>query len=157
MNPCPCGYWRTGLRECKCSDGDVVRYRARISGPLLDRIDLHVDVPSIDVGELRAGVVEETSATVRLRVMAARRRLRLGAATRLTSAAESLLVRAARKMALSARGISRCIGVARTIACLEGVDETDVHHVSEALQYRAPSGESTGEAEAVVRETARVA
>jgi magnesium chelatase family protein len=127
------------LRECRCSDGDVVRYRARISGPLLDRIDLHVDVPSIDVRELRASEAEETSATVRARVATARRRRRLGAGTRLTSAAETVLVRATRKMALSARGLSRAIGVARTIACLEGRDETDVHHVSEALQYRLPS------------------
>ena len=143
MNPCPCGYWRTKLRECRCSDGDVTRYRARLSGPLLDRIDLYVDVPSVDVDELRANGTEETSAIVRARVVAARRRRRLGAATRLTTAAESVLARAARNMALSARGISRCVGVARTIACLAGGTETDQAHVSEALQYRVPTQEST--------------
>ena len=116
-----------------------MRYRARISGPLLDRIDLYVDVPSVDVSELRAGGEEEPSATVRARVAAARRRRQLGMATRLTSSAEALLARAAKRMALSARGISRCLGVARTIACLGGSDETDGEHLSEALQYRAPT------------------
>lgn len=141
MNPCPCGYWRTGLRECRCSDGDVVRYRSRVSGPLLDRIDLHVDVPSIDVSELRSSGSEETSAAVRQRVTAARRRRRLGAATRLTAAAESTLARAARAMALSARGIARCTAVARSIACLADADQTEEGHVLEALQYRVPAGD----------------
>lgn len=121
----------------------MVRYRARISGPLLDRIDLHVDVPSVDVSELRTIGNEETSATVRARVTAARQRRRLGAATRLNAAAETLLALAARRMALSARGISRCTGVARTIACLEGSNETDARHVSEALQYRVPAADGT--------------
>lgn len=126
------------MRECRCSDGDVARYQARISGPLLDRIDIYVDVPSVDVAELRSSGDEETSATVRARVAAARRRRSLGAATRLTTAAESVLARAARTLALSARGISRCIGVARSIACLANSNETDAHHLSEALQYRVP-------------------
>jgi len=142
MNPCPCGYWRTGLRECRCSDGDVARYRARISGPLLDRIDLYVDVPSIDVDELRTDTNEESSPTVRARVCAARQRRQRSAATSLSPNAERLLARASRSMALSARGISRTIGVARTIACLDGSDETDVAHVSEALQYRVPTDEA---------------
>jgi magnesium chelatase family protein len=141
MNPCLCGWWRSGVRDCRCSDGDVARYQARVSGPLLDRIDLYVNVPSIDVSELRANGGEESSATVRARVAAAQRRRRLGSATHLTSAAESTLARAARNMALSARGISRCVGVARTIACLADSDETDAVHVSEALQYRVPSDE----------------
>lgn len=156
MNPCPCGYWRTRLRDCKCSDGEVARYRARISGPLLDRIDLHVDVPSINVGELRASENEETSESVRTRVVAARQRRILGAATTLAPTAERLLERAARKMALSARGISRCIGVARTIACLEGAHETDADHVSEALQYRVPSDEAEHTAETAPDETMRL-
>jgi magnesium chelatase family protein len=140
MNRCLCGYWRTGLRECRCSDGEVARYRARISGPLLDRIDLFVDVPSIDVAELRADERnEEASATVRERVCAARRRRCLGTATQLTADAERLIARASRMMALSARGIARTIGVARTIACLSDSNATEELHVSEALQYRAPS------------------
>ncbi len=139
MNPCPCGYWRTGLRECRCSDGDVARYQARISGPLLDRIDLYVDVPSVDVTELRRAPDAEDSATVRARAYAARRRRKLGAATRLTESAERTLAQAARKMSLSARGITRTVGVARTIACLALSDETDGLHISEALQFRVPS------------------
>jgi magnesium chelatase family protein len=141
MNPCPCGYWRTSLRECKCSDGDVARYSARISGPLLDRIDLFVDVPSVDVSELRAVGNEESSAAVRVRVCAARQRKQRDGAKPLTTNAERLLAQASRSMALSARGISRTIGVARTIACLAGSDETDHSHVSEALQYRVPTEE----------------
>lgn len=140
---CACGYWRTGLRECRCSDSDVARYRARVSGPLLDRIDLYVDVPSIDVSDLRADTREETSTMVRERVNAARRRRCQDTGNRLTICAERLLARASRSMALSARGISRTIGVARTIACLAGNDETDDLHVAEALQYRVPSDEKS--------------
>jgi magnesium chelatase family protein len=139
MNPCLCGWWRSNVRECRCSDGDVARYQARISGPLLDRIDLYVDVPSIDVSELRTAGNEETSAAVRDRVVAARRRRQLGAATQLTASAERRLAQAARVMALSARGIARAAGVARTIACLAGSDETDEPHVFEALQFRVIS------------------
>lgn len=157
MNPCNCGFWRTGLRECKCSDGDVARYRARISGPLLDRIDLYVDVPSIDVAELRASGDEECSSVVRTRVAAARRRRQLGAATRLSADAERLLARASRTMMLSARGVTRTIGVARTIACLAQSDETDAPHVSEALQYRVPSEHPTHGADSDARQRVRVA
>ncbi|MBI5503486.1 MAG: YifB family Mg chelatase-like AAA ATPase, partial [Deltaproteobacteria bacterium] len=79
MNPCPCGYWGTGVRECRCSDGAVARYQGRLSGPLLDRIDLHVDVPCIAVEELHARNPEERSAAARLRVARAREhRLRFG-------------------------------------------------------------------------------
>lgn len=147
MNPCLCGWWRSGVRECRCSDGDVARYQSRISGPLLDRVDLYVDVPSVDVGELRAVGNEESSATVRERVCAARRRRKLGAATRLTVAAERTLTRASRTMCLSARGISRTIGVARTIACLAHGDETGELHIAEALQFRVPSGNLTRQEE----------
>jgi len=130
------------LRECRCSDGDGARYRARISRPLLDRIVLYVDVPSIDVSELRADTNEETSTTVRTRVFAARQRRQLSAAKRFTNRAERLLARASRAMALSARGISRIISTARTIACLAHSDNTGELHVSEALQYRVPSEDS---------------
>ena len=138
MNPCPCGYWRTKLRECRCRDGDVVRYRGRISGPLLDRIDLFVDVPSIDVAELRGRVREESSATVRDRVEEARTRQKRIGDTPLTTGAERTLLRAARGMALSARGISRCVGVARTIASLAGHETIEESDVGEALQFRVP-------------------
>jgi magnesium chelatase family protein len=139
MNPCPCGYWRTKIRHCKCSDGDVARYRARISGPLLDRLDLYVDVPSVDVGELRAPEACERSATVRERVIRARQRRAFGHPLPLTAEAEALLLKASRRMALSARGITRCVGVARTIAALGAADRTESDAVSEALQYRVPA------------------
>ena len=135
---CPCGYWRTKLRECRCRDGDVVRYRSRISGPLLDRIDLFVDVPSIDVEELRRGPRPESSATVRARVEEARARRERSGDTPLTEDAERTLLKAARNMALSARGISRCVGVARTIASLAGHDTIEESDVGEALQFRVP-------------------
>jgi len=152
MNPCSCGFWRTGLRDCRCSDTEVARYRSRISGPLLDRIDLYVDVPSIDISELRGDSKEETSAAVRERVCAARRRRQLGAATRLTQEAERTLARASRTMLLSARGMARTISVARTIACLARSDETDDLHVSEALQYRVPCDHpAQGEEDRAVR------
>ncbi|MFN2424916.1 MAG: YifB family Mg chelatase-like AAA ATPase [Candidatus Binatia bacterium] len=157
MNPCSCGFWRTGVRECKCSDGDVARYRARISGPLLDRVDLYVDVPSVDISELRADGNEETSMTVRARVCAARRRRLLGAATRLSASAERLIARASRTMMLSARGITRTISVARTIACLSQSDETDELHISEAIQYRAPSEHPEQGEEGEARQRVRVA
>jgi magnesium chelatase family protein len=139
MNPCPCGYWRTKIRDCKCSDGDVARYRARISGPLLDRIDLYVDVPSVDVAELRAREAIERSATVRERVIRARQRRAFGHPLPLTEEAENLLLQASRRMALSARAISRCVGVARTIAALAAADRTELSAVGEALQYRVPA------------------
>jgi magnesium chelatase family protein len=140
MNPCNCGFWRTGLRECRCSDGDVARYRSRISGPLLDRIDLYVDVPRTDVDELCANAKsEEASATVRRRVGAARHRRQHGGGTRLTADASLLLTRASRAMELSARGITRTIAVSRTIACLSGREQTEEDHIAEALQYRVPS------------------
>lgn len=135
----------------------MVRYRGRISGPLLDRIDLYVDVPSVDVAELRTAGNEENSATVRERVCAARRRRQLGAATRLTVAAERTLARASRTMFLSARGISRTIGVARTIACLADGDETDELHIAEALQFRVPSGNLTRQEESEAPRRAGVA
>jgi len=117
----------------------VARYRARISGPLLDRLDLYVDVPSVDVGELRSRGAAESSAAVRERVIRARQRRAFGHPLPLTDEAEALLLQASRRMALSARGITRCVGVARTIAALGAADRTERDAVSEALQYRVPA------------------
>ena len=118
----------------------MARYRARISGPLLDRIDLYVDVPSVDVGELRSREgAGESSAAVRERVMLARQRRALGHPLPLTDQAEALLLHASRRMALSARGISRCVGVAKTVAALAASDRTEDWAVSEALQFRVPA------------------
>jgi magnesium chelatase family protein len=157
MNPCPCGYWRTTLRECKCSDGDIVRYRSRVSGPLLDRIDIHVDVPSVDVVELRSNDTEETSADVRARVTAARRRRALGAAPPLTADAELLLARAARHYALSARAIARCVGVARSIAFLADRLTVGSAEISEALQFRIPADDGSARRPPPLEEHSHVA
>lgn len=137
MNPCPCGYWQTGLRECRCRDFDVLRYRARISGPLLDRIDLHVDVPSIDYAELRPSQGDETSRVVRERVAAARRLREVP--LELSDDAERLLARASRRFAMSARGITRTKAVAATIARLRAAAAIEASDVAEALQFRLPA------------------
>ena len=137
MNPCPFGYWRTGVRECRCSDGTVARYQGRLSGPLLDRIDLHVEVPHIDVDELHSSRREETSAEVRERVARVREhRARLGPLP-LARAATEMLARASRQFAMSTRAIERTTAVARTVAHLAAQREVSAAHVAEALQFRS--------------------
>jgi magnesium chelatase family protein len=141
MNPCPCGFHATRVRECACSESAVLRYRARISGPLLDRIDLFVNVPRVEFAELATQVAGEVSALVRARVTAARMMRTADPAGDLHAAvmaadAKQLLSRAADAMALSARGIGRVARVARTIACLAGRRRIEAADVAEALQYR---------------------
>ncbi len=137
MNPCPCGYHGTGMRECRCSDGVVARYQGRLSGPLLDRIDLHVEVPCINVEELRATRQEERSATVRQRIASAREhRLRFGPLPLSRGAADTLAL-AARKFAMSTRAIERSTAVARTVAHLAADTEVSAAHLAEALQFRS--------------------
>ncbi len=137
MNPCPCGYHGTGMRECRCNDGVVARYQGRLSGPLLDRIDLHVEVPCIDVEELRSSRQEEGSATVRQRIASAREhRLRFGPLPLSAGAADRLAL-AARKFAMSTRAIERSTAVARTVAHLAGATEVSAAHLDEALQFRS--------------------
>ncbi len=154
MNPCPCGYYGDPERACTCSVGIIQRYRKRISGPLLDRIDLHIEVPRVPFEKLSRATAGETSAVIRARIEAARERQRarmqgaglacnadMGPAELrqfcvLRDDAQALMRAAMRQMHLSARAYHRVLKVARTIADLEGAAQIQVHHLAEALQYR---------------------
>lgn len=159
MNPCPCGYAGDPRHACTCAPGAVLRYRERVSGPLLDRIDLHVHVPPVPPRALLTPQApsEESSPAVRARVLTARARqtARFGSGTRtnatltipelkdwcaLTPETVGLLETAATRLALSARGVHRVLRVARTIADLADAEQLATPHVAEALQYRTPFG-----------------
>ncbi|MGE0553427.1 MAG: YifB family Mg chelatase-like AAA ATPase [Gemmatimonadales bacterium] len=167
MNPCPCGHRGDPRRSCVCSDEIVRRYRARLSGPLLDRIDLHLSVSAVGYRDLRVGQTAESSGVVRARVEAARERqarrvgagrprlnAELGAADvrrscRLPPEGERLLESAMARLGLSARAFVRTLKLARTIADLGGRDAIAPADVAEAIQYRAndrgpPLGEPAG-------------
>jgi magnesium chelatase family protein len=149
-NPCPCGHLGDPERACRCGPEEVRRYERRLSGPLLDRLDLYVRVDRVGATDLEAGAGGEASAVVRARVAAARRAARsragvpsarltvaeLDAACRPTAAARRLLGVAVDRLGLSARGFHRCLRVARTIADLAGDSWVDEHHVQEALGLR---------------------
>jgi len=164
-NPCPCGFLHHPKKSCKCSPRDILRYKRRLSGPLMDRIDLHVNVPAVEVDKLSADnkvkALLETSETLRKRVISAReqqsrrfnqlanlsasRRIHTNAEMRnreirrfcpLSSNCQQLLKRAVDQFQLSARAYFRLIKISRTIADLAGVDEISEAHVAEALQYR---------------------
>jgi len=155
MNPCPCGYFTDTTRQCTCTPNQIRRYRARISGPLLDRIDIHLEVPRLPKEELLKQGEGEPSAVIRERVMRAREIQRRRFAGRgifcnaqmgpreirefcqLDETAESLLKAAIDKFGLSARAFHRVLKVARTIADLEGSEEVKAAHVAEAVQYRS--------------------
>jgi magnesium chelatase family protein len=163
MNPCPCGYFNDKGRECMCTPPMIQRYVSKVSGPLLDRIDIHIEVPAVQYKELRAGAAAEGSAQIRDRVMAARERQHarfkeVGARSKsgaravyanaqmttqqirvhceLHSDAERLLERAMQQQGLSARAHDRILKVARTIADLEAAPTIAVKHIAEAIQYR---------------------
>jgi magnesium chelatase family protein len=157
MNPCPCGYHGDPTRECSCSPGAVARYQKRLSGPLLDRIDVHVEVPRVAYEKLAGAQAGEGSAQVRGRVQEARARqaARL-AGTGLVSNAEmgprevraycavaeeaqGLLKAAMARLQLSARAYHRVLKLARTIADLAGAERIAAPHLAEALQYRPRS------------------
>lgn len=159
MNPCPCGYLGDARRPCGCTPPQVGRYRARISGPLLDRFDLHVEVPRLPPDDVAAAPAGEDSAVLRARVLAARviqrrrfGRRRTGVNGRMSGralrrfcplepGAAQLLRAATERLALSARAYDRVLRVSRTIADLDGVDSDEgitARHVAEALQYRLP-------------------
>ena len=156
MNPCPCGYFNDKSRQCMCTPPMIQRYVAKISGPLLDRIDIHIEVPAVQYKELRGGAAAENSAHIRTRVMAARARQRerfskakekIYANAQMTTRqirvfcelgadAERLLERAMQQQGLTARAHDRILKVARTIADLEGTESLTVAHLAEAIQYR---------------------
>ncbi len=154
MNPCPCGYQGHPERECVCTPFQVRKYRGKISGPLLDRIDLHVEVPALRVAELTEEMPPaESSAAVRLRVLAARERQtarhgralanahlgtkELRAHCRLEDGPKALLKTAVSRLGLSARSFDRVLKVARTIADLEGSPVLREEHVAESVGYRS--------------------
>ena len=156
MNPCPCGYYNHPARECVCSPGSVHRYMSRISGPLMDRIDMHVEVTPVSAAELSAAAPGESSAAIRARVVrarevqAARFRCAQGVHTnammnaamlreycRPDAASAALLERAMERLNLSARAYDRILKVARTIADLAGRDTVAAADVAEAINYRS--------------------
>lgn len=155
MNLCPCGYLGDKKHECRCSPSQIQRYRARISGPLLDRIDLHIEAPALSITELRSETAGETSSAMRVRVDAARHRQHARfAGTRITANARmthaqirkhcaidtslgDLLQQAMEQLQLSARAYDRILKVSRTIADLAGSDRIEAPHLLEAIQYRS--------------------
>lgn len=151
MNPCPCGYWGSGSGQCQCSAAQVERYRQKISGPLLDRIDLQVQVASLSARELQEAPPGEASARVRERVLAARERqlARQGVANAelrgaalaqhcaLAAGPSQMLAAALDRLRISARAYDRILRVARTLADLNGAPAISAAHLSEALAYRA--------------------
>ena len=150
MNPCPCGYLGHYNGRCRCTPDQVARYRGRLSGPLLDRIDLHIEVPALPEAELMAPAAGEASAVIRARVSAARARqlARQGKANalldsaavqlhcRTDAAAEALLKQAIARLGLSARAYHRILKMARTLADLAGLERIGTAQVAEAVQYR---------------------
>jgi magnesium chelatase family protein len=150
MNPCPCGYYGDSTRECRCTPGIIQRYLAKVSGPLLDRIDLHIEVPAVPYKELRGqSTGSASSEEIRTRVEHARavQRARgfynsqippsqLRVLTALDDAGEKTLEMAVRRMNLSARAHDRLLRVARTIADLDKTDRVTTKHLAEAVQFR---------------------
>jgi magnesium chelatase family protein len=156
MNPCPCGFWNDPTRECRCTPLQIQRYVGRISGPLLDRIDIHVDVPAVRFKELsNESAPAESSAEIRSRAIAARERQlarfagegifsnaqmtprHLRSFCRLDAESEHLLESAMTRLGLSARAYDRILKVSRTIADLDAAEGIHSKHVAEAVGYRS--------------------
>ncbi len=155
MNPCPCGYFGDPKRECRCSPVQVQRYRQRVSGPLLDRIDLHVEVPAVEYRDVASDRAEENSDAIRERVSVARQRQQdrfhdertncnarmsskqIKAWCKLDDECQELIKIAMTELNLSARAYDRILKVSRTVADLAGAETIGPDHVSEAIQYRS--------------------
>jgi magnesium chelatase family protein len=158
MNPCPCGYTGDSSRECRCSVPQIQRYRSKISGPLLDRIDIHIEAPALRIEELRSGQPGETSAVIRARCESARAQQNKRFATSQDPSARcnarmshseirkfceinkeqgDLLQQAMEQLALSARAYDRILKVSRTIADIASSEKIETPHLLEAIQYRS--------------------
>lgn len=155
MNPCPCGYYGSKEKECTCTDEQIKRYMGKISGPLLDRIDIHLEVSSIKYDKLKTQDALETSEDIRRRVNNARKiqherykeygiysNSELSAKLierycKLDAKSNSLLETSFKTLGLSARAYSRILKVARTIADLDRSENIQVNHLAEAIQYRS--------------------
>lgn len=157
VQPCPCGYYGDSLNPCTCAPAVVTKYQKRISGPLLDRIDIHIEVPRVDYEKLSGNKTSETSESIRARVQAARELqqvrfssngssdiicnadMRIGEIRKfcqLQDEGQSLMRSAMSQLQLSARAYHRILKLARTIADLAGSTEIQSVHLAEALQYR---------------------
>jgi len=154
MNPCPCGYFGSGQRKCKCSARQIERYIAKVSGPLMDRLDIHIDVPPVAFRKLRSRAHETGSEQIREQIVRVRRvqvgrfgngrvmtnarmtHKQVEACCKLDEAGEQLLKQAMAEFALSARAHDKICKVARTIADLEGTEDIRAEHLAEAISYR---------------------
>lgn len=154
MNPCPCGYYGVKDKECTCSPGMIEKYINKISGPMLDRIDIHIEVQQVKYDELNCKSHSETSKEIRKRVDKARkiqneRYKEYGVYSnselnnnliekycKLNEESETMLKKAFEKLGLSVRAYHKILKVARTIADLEGIEEIQTRHIAEAIQYR---------------------
>ena len=155
MNPCPCGYLGHPTRKCSCTDAAIRRYRDKTSGPLLDRIDIHIEVQNVDYEQLAGKQKEEPSSEIRKRVNKARKiqneRFKgtdiscnakmTPRATRqycvLSEDADAMLAASFDSMGLSARAYDKILRIARTIADLDGSELIELSHIAEAIQYRS--------------------
>lgn len=154
MNPCPCGYFGSPNRECKCSPMQIQRYVNKISGPLLDRIDIHIEVPAVKFKELETAEVD-SSDKIRSRVISARNRQierfakksiyanaqmssqLIAKHCKISTSSKTIIEHALNRLGLSARAYDRILKVSRTIADIEGASDIDTHHIAEAIQYRS--------------------